>query len=1205
MASTIQPRRTDGLGDWIIDASPPLVTKDGGSGTVPRLLLRYDPTFLRVQNGFLTMEAGVASAPGAGMVGIVDPDTGTTVLSVKPDRTLEITDDNGLSVRTQEPLMEDDEGVGLKLDSSLEVDNLTGALKVVADDFAGPLSRVTLPLGGGSTVSLNYDDKTINLDLQGKLQVAIDYVTWPKLEEELARTDGAVIANLTAQINAAIALSLMASGAIGTAVAVHSYSRGDVDDKLLLKEDKAALKALAYKDKVDLVADVTGFLTASNTNNTIAKPIWLPPETTMPAAVSTPTPGYTLTASASSAFDAATTQPYKAFQTSTSTRWQSAATYAPTTGLYTGTASTIANGTTYMGEWIQIQSSYQHALVGYFIVAEAGNELTWAPRFVRLFGSNDGTTWDMLSYNTFAGATWVTNKPIGITLNSYTRYSYYRCLFPEVGKLTTGGVGQDRVSLTELRFLIKSVGPTELAEKADVTALKVLAYKDKVDLAADVTSTLTAGNTNPTIAKCVRLPPEMSAAVVTPSPGYTLTATASSEFDAATTQAFKVFQASTAAIWQSAATYNPATGYYTGTASTVSTDGNTYMGEWIQIQSSYQHVVNGYLVLSEQGKETTVGPRKVRAFGSNNGTTWDNLTPQVNYASYTWIPNRPGTFIIDTYAKYSYYRLVFSEVGKLTAGGVGQDRISLAEFRMLISPVGPIELAEKADVTYVDSKVTSGVTAGAGLSKTGTQLDVNVGNGLMIIGNALQIMTGEGLSFNTGSVKVNPGVGLTVNGQNAIDVIPAQTQITSVGTLTSLTTSGWANLKGGAGNTGGNGTGGLIWEYPSGGWKHFMRSRHDSVNGAVAGNALDVYLNNSATGTASTGVGTGNALALTIAGNGVTVPGPITATALNTSGGITLTQASATTNIAVSYRNTPNGTSGYVGLDGTGLCGITQDAMTVVSPVGKPINLCNNVSGNWVAALQVNNGNVSASGNISLTGGSGANQIISNAQGLGPPTLNSRSVGTRFVIFPSPSVALSTDYAIGIMSVAEGDFVWYGAGSQLAGHKWYSRTNNTMTLDGAGNLTVAGNINGRKFPTGGVLWDKYWNTSNDLLNTTESPIFSARGGPIRIDLTMSGYRRTKAGPPEGDEKRWIRLLLIDQADPDRYFNKVFVRDLSMYMNQMGIHSFFSWTFVITPPHAGDWTMEIDGQPNAEWGQPLRFGLDWDTEDYITATWMEL
>lgn len=77
-------------------------------------------------------------------------------------------------------------------------------------------------------------------------------------------------------------------------------------------------------------------------------------------------------------------------------------------------------------------------------------------------------------------------------------------------------------------------------------------------------------------------------------------------------------------------------------------------------------------------------------------------------------------------------------------------------------------------------------------------------------------------------------------------------------------------LKRGDVNSGANGWAGLVFEYNGGGYKHWVRSRHDATVGS-AGNAVDFFVNDSATSGGSTAPGTGNTLKLSVTAKGVGV----------------------------------------------------------------------------------------------------------------------------------------------------------------------------------------------------------------------------------------------------------------------------------------------------------------------------------------------
>lgn len=75
-----------------------------------------------------------------------------------------------------------------------------------------------------------------------------------------------------------------------------------------------------------------------------------------------------------------------------------------------------------------------------------------------------------------------------------------------------------------------------------------------------------------------------------------------------------------------------------------------------------------------------------------------------------------------------------------------------------------------------------------------------------------------------------------------------------------------------------------------------------------------------------------------------------------------------------------------------------------------------------------------------------SNMIAWNTGGIAAPTMTTRSVGTKLVLYPSLS-STATDYAIGIQS---GEMWFSGSGNYL----WYAATTQIMGLTSAGALTV-------------------------------------------------------------------------------------------------------------------------------------------------------
>jgi len=87
-----------------------------------------------------------------------------------------------------------------------------------------------------------------------------------------------------------------------------------------------------------------------------------------------------------------------------------------------------------------------------------------------------------------------------------------------------------------------------------------------------------------------------------------------------------------------------------------------------------------------------------------------------------------------------------------------------------------------------------------------------------------------------------------------------------------------------------------------------------------------------------------------------------------------------------------------------------------------------------------------------------SNNILFAAQGVGAPTVNTRSIGTKIIV--SPSVGATTvDYGIGM----ESNNLWFSTSTTGTGFKWYGGANNIATLTGAGNLTLSGSATATAF----------------------------------------------------------------------------------------------------------------------------------------------
>ena len=139
--------------------------------------------------------------------------------------------------------------------------------------------------------------------------------------------------------------------------------------------------------------------------------------------------------------------------------------------------------------------------------------------------------------------------------------------------------------------------------------------------------------------------------------------------------------------------------------------------------------------------------------------------------------------------------------------------------------------------------------------------------------------TNDGLLFGQPALKFGPsnsgeGIGskrTTTGNQNGLDFYTGYTNrlaITSAGNVGLGLSAPLAKLdvQGGADFDGNNDPHALAFSYRTGGYRHFLRSRHNSGIANV-GNDLDFYLNNSTTAAGSSAPGAGNIQVLTLESN--------------------------------------------------------------------------------------------------------------------------------------------------------------------------------------------------------------------------------------------------------------------------------------------------------------------------------------------------
>ena len=148
-------------------------------------------------------------------------------------------------------------------------------------------------------------------------------------------------------------------------------------------------------------------------------------------------------------------------------------------------------------------------------------------------------------------------------------------------------------------------------------------------------------------------------------PGYgqgTYVASASSEYSSGT-PVWYAFTKSTSSgsPWASGATFSGSTPYASTATTTVDISGNSYQGEWIQIQQPSSIVLSSYSIINYIG-DSSKGPGKWALLGSRDGANWFLLDSRsgVPWSSSTL------TYTVSSGQAFTYLRLI---VNQLTGGG--------------------------------------------------------------------------------------------------------------------------------------------------------------------------------------------------------------------------------------------------------------------------------------------------------------------------------------------------------------------------------------------------------------------------------------------------------------------------------------------------------------------------------------------------------
>jgi hypothetical protein len=134
------------------------------------------------------------------------------------------------------------------------------------------------------------------------------------------------------------------------------------------------------------------------------------------------------TSSASTVYPGETEVDWKAFNYDNTTNtdvWTASSSYHLN---IPGTSTTVISGTTYTGDWLQIQLAIPIILTKYNIYTRS-NDLNRGPKDFYIGGSNDGSIWFNVDSQTNITSYTTSGKSFNISSNNIS-YSYYRIVVP-------------------------------------------------------------------------------------------------------------------------------------------------------------------------------------------------------------------------------------------------------------------------------------------------------------------------------------------------------------------------------------------------------------------------------------------------------------------------------------------------------------------------------------------------------------------------------------------------------------------------------------------------------------------------------------------------------------------------------------------------------------------------------------------------------
>jgi hypothetical protein len=167
--------------------------------------------------------------------------------------------------------------------------------------------------------------------------------------------------------------------------------------------------------------------------------------------------------------------------------------------------------------------------------------------------------------------------------------------------------------------------------------------------------------------------------------------------------------------WSSYGNYNTTTGIFAGTTSTNDIYGNSYPGEWLQIQLPVAINISAFSILLSTNVARS--PSIFYLLGSKDGMNWKCIFSRSNQTS--WTQNAYNTFSIQNISEsYNYYRLVagaiqvtndsFFSVAQLLLYGTQESINITPDGQVGIGITQPIQSLEVTNNAIINGNISAG-----------------------------------------------------------------------------------------------------------------------------------------------------------------------------------------------------------------------------------------------------------------------------------------------------------------------------------------------------------------------------------------------------------------------------------------------------------------------------------------------------------------